>query len=152
MKIVDIKTTAFSYQRKDAMMDSFCMTSMRGFLLVTVETDAGITGYGEAACYGGSLPAVKALIEKELKPVLIGVRAKVAGKLENADALILHGQLQHHAVAVVAAAVVHHHDFHVKVHLVKDFLLDVGVQRRQVFSVVVDGDDDGHLRHPYSPL
>lgn len=81
MKIVDIKTTVFSYQRKDAMMDSFCMTSMRGFLLVTVETDAGITGYGEAACYGGSLPAVKALIEKELKPVLLGEDAMLRERL-----------------------------------------------------------------------
>ncbi|MGM9522379.1 MAG: mandelate racemase/muconate lactonizing enzyme family protein [Oscillospiraceae bacterium] len=72
MKITDIKTYAFLYHRKDAMMDSFCMTSQRGFLLVAVETDCGIVGYGEASSYGGSLPACRALIENELRPQLIG--------------------------------------------------------------------------------
>lgn len=72
MKITDIKTTAFLYHRKDAMMDSFCLTAQRGFLLVTVETDEGIVGYGEASSYGGSLPACRALIENEFKPLLIG--------------------------------------------------------------------------------
>lgn len=72
MKITDIRTKAFLYRRKDEMLDSFCTTTQRGFLLVEVVTDSGVVGYGEASSYGGSLPSCRALIENELKPILLG--------------------------------------------------------------------------------
>ena len=72
MKIKDINVVPLRYSVKQPIMDSFCYVAQRGAVLVAVETDEGIVGYGEAGSYGGSLEATTAVIEKEFKPALIG--------------------------------------------------------------------------------
>jgi L-alanine-DL-glutamate epimerase-like enolase superfamily enzyme len=39
---------------------------------VEIITDEGITGVGESASFGGPLISTKTIVEKELKPYLIG--------------------------------------------------------------------------------
>ena len=69
MKIVDIRTTALSYPCDPPYGSAGGMQLRRGALLVAVETDDRIVGIGEAGLGGGATAAV---IEKTLKPMLIG--------------------------------------------------------------------------------
>jgi len=72
MKISDVKALPLSYSMEKPFMDSLFFTNKRNIVLVRVETDEGLVGFGEAACYGGSLVATSVVIEKELKPILLG--------------------------------------------------------------------------------
>jgi L-alanine-DL-glutamate epimerase-like enolase superfamily enzyme len=72
MKITNVEAIPLQYSMDEAIMDSFCFTKTRSLALVKIETDEGLLGYGEASTYGGSLDAVTVVIEKELKPLLIG--------------------------------------------------------------------------------
>src|SRR5579883_2337866 len=69
MRIVDIRTTALSYRCEPPYGSAAGMQARRGALLVEIETDGGITGIGEAGLGGG---ATESVIEKTLKPMLIG--------------------------------------------------------------------------------
>ena len=69
MKIVDIRTTTLSYPCDPPYGSAGGMQVRRGALLVAVETDDRIVGIGEAGLGGG---ATEAVIEKTLKPMLIG--------------------------------------------------------------------------------
>jgi len=69
MKIKDIRTIALSCKIDPPYASAAGMQSRRGALLVEVETDSGIVGIGEAGLGGGAAAAV---IEKDLKPALIG--------------------------------------------------------------------------------
>ncbi len=72
MKITKIETILLSYPMGGEMRDSRLTFSRRSCILVKVETDAGIVGWGESACYGGPLRSTQAVIELELAPYLIG--------------------------------------------------------------------------------
>jgi len=72
MKITNVQAIPLHYTMDKAIMDSFCYTNKRSLALVKIDTDEGVIGYGEAATYGGSLEAVTVVIEKEIKPILIG--------------------------------------------------------------------------------
>ena len=56
----------------EPIMDAVNFIPCREALLVRVETDRGLIGIGEAACFGGALRTVKAIVEGELRPLLVG--------------------------------------------------------------------------------
>jgi len=72
MKITKIETILLSYPMGEEMRDSRLAFSSRSCLLVRVETDAGISGWGESAAYGGPLRSTASVIEQELASYLIG--------------------------------------------------------------------------------
>ncbi|MFH0872011.1 MAG: mandelate racemase/muconate lactonizing enzyme family protein [bacterium] len=72
MKITRVETILLSYPMGEEMRDSRLAFSRRSSLLIKVETDAGIHGWGESACYGGPLRSTAAVIQEELAPYLIG--------------------------------------------------------------------------------
>ncbi len=69
MKIVDIRAIPLSYRCNPPYGSAGGMQTRRGALLVEVETDAGITGIGEAGVGGGS---TRHVLEQQLRPMLIG--------------------------------------------------------------------------------
>lgn len=77
MKITDVKATWLRYpipEDKQHVSDFGRLTTF-DMTLVEVETDAGITGYGEAKAQVGSASdnhALLATIRQELKPLLVG--------------------------------------------------------------------------------
>jgi L-alanine-DL-glutamate epimerase-like enolase superfamily enzyme len=71
MKITDVSTTALSYTMERPMADGLHYMPARPLLLVQVHTDAGITGLGESAPYGGSLTSMAALVQ-DLRALVVG--------------------------------------------------------------------------------
>jgi L-alanine-DL-glutamate epimerase-like enolase superfamily enzyme len=69
MKIVDVRAIPLSYRCNPPYGSAGGMQSARGGLLVEIETDAGLTGIGEAGVGGGS---TRHVIEHQLRPMLIG--------------------------------------------------------------------------------
>ena len=69
MKIVDIRTIPLAYRCEPPYGSAGGMQSVRGALLVEIETDGGVTGIGEAGLGGGSTAHV---IERQLKPLILG--------------------------------------------------------------------------------
>src|SRR5215472_5412967 len=69
MKIADIRTIALSYRCDPPYASASGLQARRGALLVEVETDDGTVGLGEAGVGGGATAAV---IDKDLKPLLVG--------------------------------------------------------------------------------
>lgn len=65
MKITDVETYPLSFKQEKRL---------RGFLLVRISTDVGITGIGESSdCYGHQIPlAVREVIEGRIKPLIVG--------------------------------------------------------------------------------
>ena len=72
MKITDISVINLSFPVDPPMADAIHLIPARNLVLVQVHTDAGITGMGEAASYGGPMESTATVIMKELRPRLIG--------------------------------------------------------------------------------
>lgn len=72
MKIIDIRTIQLSYRAANPSMSAASFNAARNALIVEVETDAGLTGIAEAGSAGGPPASTAAVIEHELKPLLIG--------------------------------------------------------------------------------
>lgn len=72
MIITDISTIKLHYQMPVAMADAIHYMPARPTLLVQVHTDAGLTGLGEAAIYGGDMASTEALILNGLRPIILG--------------------------------------------------------------------------------
>lgn len=73
MKITNINCYAVSARLDDGFFFSQCWVHDRSAMLVEIETDEGITGWGESLCHGGQPPqAAKAVTEYYLKPYLLG--------------------------------------------------------------------------------
>ena len=72
MIITDVTTIKLHYQMPVAMADAIHYMPARPTLLVQVHTDAGITGLGEAAAYGGFLESTEAIIVNELRQTIVG--------------------------------------------------------------------------------
>ncbi|MCL6547508.1 MAG: mandelate racemase/muconate lactonizing enzyme family protein [Alicyclobacillus sp.] len=71
MKITDVVTTPVMIPfRKPAKWSGGTRRSAPG-LILQIHTDEGITGLGE--CVGPTIPVIRAVLEKEFKPFLIGV-------------------------------------------------------------------------------
>ncbi len=71
MKITDIKTFKLRYPYKKWIADGCGSCHARTAFLISVETDIGLTGIGEAATFGGSMEAMERIAEKQLKPLLL---------------------------------------------------------------------------------
>ena len=69
MKIIDIRAIPLTYRCDPPYGSAGGMQAARGGLLVEVETDAGISGIGEAGVGGGS---ARHVIETQLRPMLVG--------------------------------------------------------------------------------
>lgn len=72
MKITDVSVIKLSFPVEPAMADGIHYMPARNLVIVQVHTDAGITGMGEAACYGGPMETTESVILNELRPRLIG--------------------------------------------------------------------------------
>jgi L-alanine-DL-glutamate epimerase-like enolase superfamily enzyme len=72
MRIIDVTTIKLNYHMPGAMADAIHYMPARPTLLVQVHTDAGITGLGEAAAYGGFLESAEAIILNELRQTVLG--------------------------------------------------------------------------------
>lgn len=71
MKITDIKTIKLQYPYKKWIADGCGSCGARGAFLIVIETDTELTGIGESATFGGSMDAMEAIVEKQLKPLLL---------------------------------------------------------------------------------
>jgi L-alanine-DL-glutamate epimerase-like enolase superfamily enzyme len=72
VKIVDIRTIPLSYRCERPYMSAASVQHARQALLLEVETDDGMIGLGEAGLGGGPVASTRALVEHELKPMLVG--------------------------------------------------------------------------------
>lgn len=72
MKITNIRTICLSYPYENPIADGYSSCGGRSALLVFVDTDKGLTGLGECATFGASLSAMSAIIDAQLKPLLVG--------------------------------------------------------------------------------
>ncbi len=72
MLITDVTTIKLRYEMPIPMADAIHYMPNRNTLLVQIHTDAGITGLGEAATYGGMLESTEAIILNELRQTILG--------------------------------------------------------------------------------
>jgi len=72
MKITGISTMTASYTYDNSIADAQSYYDTRNAIFVKVETDAGITGLGESAGFGGPPESTVFVIEHELAPLIIG--------------------------------------------------------------------------------
>ena len=72
MKITDIRTSPLSFRAANPCMSAASFNAARNALIVEIETDSGLTGIAEAGSAGGPMASTAAVIEHELKPLLIG--------------------------------------------------------------------------------
>jgi len=72
MKITNVRTICLKYNYKKPIMYALGTTKSRQCVIVLIDTDEKITGIGEAAYFGGPTISTKTIIEKELKPELMG--------------------------------------------------------------------------------
>lgn len=72
MKIIEVSTIRLRYGMDTPMADAIHYMPERPLLIVQVHTDTGLVGMGEAACYGGDLESMEALVLGVLKPIVLG--------------------------------------------------------------------------------
>jgi L-alanine-DL-glutamate epimerase-like enolase superfamily enzyme len=72
VRITDVTTIKLSYEPAIAMADAIHYMAARRTLLVQVHTDAGLTGLGESAVYGGTIESTEAVVGGELRQTLLG--------------------------------------------------------------------------------
>lgn len=72
MIITSVSAMILQYRYEEGIADAQNYFSTRNAVIVQVETDAGITGIGESACFGGPPESTKFIIEQELAPIVIG--------------------------------------------------------------------------------
>jgi L-alanine-DL-glutamate epimerase-like enolase superfamily enzyme len=72
MTITDVVAIALSYPLAQPMADAIHYIPSRLALLVQVHTDEGITGLGEAAAYSAVPSVLAAVVQEELRPILVG--------------------------------------------------------------------------------
>jgi L-alanine-DL-glutamate epimerase-like enolase superfamily enzyme len=72
MKITGVSTIRLCYGMDTPMADAIHFMPERPLLIVQVHTDTGLTGMGEAACYGGDLESMEALVLGVLQPIVLG--------------------------------------------------------------------------------
>ena len=72
MKITKVEATVLTCPLEKPIMDSTYILPHRSAVLVSIGTDEGISGIGEAAYFGGPPMITKMIIEKELSEYVVG--------------------------------------------------------------------------------
>lgn len=72
MKVTAIRAVPLSAPYARPIMDAVHYIPARSALLVLVDTDAGLTGIGEAAAFGAPLDVARAVVEQGLAPWIVG--------------------------------------------------------------------------------
>lgn len=72
MKITNVKTIQLKYPYAKLIADGLSCCGGRGAFLIILETDTELYGLGECATFGASMEAMAAIIEEQLKPLLVG--------------------------------------------------------------------------------
>lgn len=72
LKITDIHAMILSYDFENEIADALSYYPRRNAVIVIVDTDSGLVGIGESACFGGPPESTKNIIEGELKQYVIG--------------------------------------------------------------------------------
>ncbi|MDG2203234.1 MAG: hypothetical protein P8L29_07220, partial [Burkholderiales bacterium] len=72
MRITDIQTIPLEVELNETVYDANYTMKNKPALLVLVFTDDGAIGVGEAAHFGGPMSSTAHVIERELKPYLMG--------------------------------------------------------------------------------
>ncbi|MEW6625052.1 MAG: mandelate racemase/muconate lactonizing enzyme family protein [Bacillota bacterium] len=76
MKVIDLKTTLLFYPFKENVHDAARKISGRDVILIEIMTDDGITGLsfltGLGVAHGSEAPVINMIIEKALKPMIVG--------------------------------------------------------------------------------
>lgn len=72
MLITDVTVIGLHYDNPAPLADAIHYMPARTALLVQVQTDEGLTGLGEAACYSGPLSTMAAIVRDDLRPHLLG--------------------------------------------------------------------------------
>lgn len=101
MKITSVKTMNYSYPVKNVFGNSGKWNTSRNCVIVAVETDVGITGYGESDAAGGPTSVTAQIVREELAPRIIGMDPLCREEiwLKSYKASMIHGRRG----AVVAA-------------------------------------------------
>lgn len=72
MRIRDVRAIGVEYPLPRPVFDANYTMATKRALLVEVETDGNLVGLGEAAHFGGPLMSTATVIERELRPSLLG--------------------------------------------------------------------------------
>ena len=73
MKITDVTVFALNAPVETATCFSNAWIHLRSSAIVKIDTDEGVTGWGESLCHGGQPPEMaKTIIEKWLKELVVG--------------------------------------------------------------------------------
>lgn len=101
MQITRITAIPVRYPLERPIWDAQHFIPARTAVLVQVETDEGLTGMGESACFGGPWETTATLIEKEIAPYYVGQDPFMVEKLW---ATTYQGTIQHGRRGAVIAA------------------------------------------------
>ncbi|HHV58228.1 MAG TPA: mandelate racemase/muconate lactonizing enzyme family protein [Firmicutes bacterium] len=101
MKITGVKAIPVSYPLVKPIWDAQHYIAARTAVLVRVETDAGLVGVGESACFGGHWETTATLVEKEIAPYYLGQDPFCVERLWDAS---YRGTIQHGRRGAVIAA------------------------------------------------
>jgi D-arabinonate dehydratase len=102
MRIRDVRTISVEYRLPRPVYDANYVMATKPALLVEVETDEGLIGLGEAAHFGGPLVSTRTVIERELRPHLIGEDARDIERLWQ----LMHQRAYKHARGGVLVAAI----------------------------------------------
>lgn len=72
MKITNVQAICLKYPYEHPIADGCTPCAARSSVLVRVDTNTQLYGLGEAVTFGGSLDAMKVIVEKQLAPLLVG--------------------------------------------------------------------------------
>lgn len=72
MRITNINVLILSYEYDNGIADALNYFSKRNAVIVILDTDSGLQGIGESACFGGPPQSTKNIIESELANYVIG--------------------------------------------------------------------------------
>ena len=72
MRITNVNVLVLSYKYNNGIADALNYFSKRNVVVALLDTDSGLQGIGESACFGGPPQSTKNIIEGELKNYLIG--------------------------------------------------------------------------------
>lgn len=102
MKIIKVEAIPLIFPYEEAIYDASFIASHRQTVLVKVTTDNGLTGWGEAASFGGPPVSTCTIIEKEVAPRLIGENPLFMEKIWK---MLYHRSYQHARGGIVICAI-----------------------------------------------